>query len=203
VKRFPILLIALLALVVSACSSEPADASDVTTEPTATVEPTPEPTQPPPSEATESGGSLPSGPIGSDTALLELLPDELNGASRTDINLADNPMFAQALAGSGIDATDVEYIISTWGTGDDTVSATAMRIPGIERPALEQMARLMTGAAEGEGTAEVATIGGKEVIVINATDVDQAAYMYFVGDGVFIIGGPSAELAEELLSQLP
>jgi hypothetical protein len=201
-KRISILFVVFAALLIAACSTDQTSSTAEESE-VATVEPTPEAT--PTATADESDEpSASEGGFGSDTALLDLLPDEIGGQSRTDVDLADNPMFAAALQGQGMDVDDVEYIISTWGTGIDVVSATAMRIPGMDRADLEQLARLMTGAVEGEASAEVVTIGGKEVLSITAPEAgDQVAYMYFVEDGVFVIGGPSEALAEELLSQLP
>lgn len=200
-KRISILFVLLMATLVAACSSDQsspsADASaPATTE--ATQEPTPEAT------AEETEAAAPSFSFGgTDSALLDLLPDTLGGNARTDVDLTDFPAFTAALEGQNMSSDDVEYVISTWGTGDDVVTATAMRIPGIDRPGLEQMARMMTGAAQGEGSADVVTLGGKEVLAVSAPNQGQVGYMYFVGDGVFIIGSSSEDAVAELLSQLP
>ena len=199
-KRISILVAMLLALVVAACSSEQASPSADTASATAsaTAEATPEAT---PEETAAATGS--DGGIGTDSALLDLLPDSLGGHDRTDLDLTTFPAFTAALEAQGMDAGDVEYVVSTYGTGADVVTATAMRIPGLDRPALEQMARMMTGATDGAGSAEVVTVGGKEVIAVSTADQGQVGYMYFTGDGVFIIGSTSEDLVEELLSQLP
>jgi hypothetical protein len=203
VKRISILFVLLLAMVVAACSSDQASPSADSSIP-ATLEATPEPTPEATPEESEDGTAGPSFSFGgTDSALLDLLPDSLAGNARTDVDLTDFPAFTAALEGQGMSADDVEYVISTWGTGDDVVTATAMRIPGIDRPGLEQMARMMTGAAQGEGSADVVTLGGKEVLAISAVNQGETGYMYFVGDGVFIIGSSSEDNVAELLSQLP
>ncbi|MBA4169097.1 MAG: hypothetical protein H0X68_01690 [Chloroflexi bacterium] len=199
-KRISLVLVTLLALAVAACSSDQASPSP--SEPAATVDPTPDPTPEPasqePTDSTDTGG-LP----GNDAALLDLLPDEIGGQSRTDVDLAANPMVAAALEAQNMDASEVEYSVSTYGTGENVFGVTAMRIPDMGETQLEQFATLMTGMADGQGSVETETIGGKEVLVITAADVDQRAYMYFTQGAVFILGGGSDELAAELLSQLP
>ena len=200
-KRISILLAMLLTLVVAACSSEQASPSAGASEPaSATAEATPEAT---PEDSTAPSESASNGGIGTDSALLDLLPDSLGGHDRTDLDLTTFPAFTAALQAQGMDADDVEYVVSTYGTGQEVVTATAMRIPGLDRPALEQMARMMTGATDGAGSAEVVAVGGKEVIAVSTTDQGQVGYMYFTGEGVFIIGSTSEDLVEELLSQLP
>lgn len=195
-KRITILLIALLALVLSACGSgEPSEAG--ASEPVATVEPTPEPT-PEPDESAESEASADTG---DDAALVDLLPDEINGQARVD--LTDNPMFGALLEAQSIDASGVEYVVSTYGSGEGALAVTAIRIPDMDEPELKEMAQLMSGMAAGEGSAETQTIGGKEVLVITAAEAEQTGYMYFLEGAVIVVGGTSPDLAEEFFSQLP
>lgn len=202
-KRISILAALFVALIVAACSSEQASPSADASEPAAaTSEATPEPTAEATPEET-AAPSIPTGGIGTDSALLDMLPDELGGNPRTDIDLTDFPGFTAALEGQDVDAGEVEYIISTWGTGDEIVTATGMRIPGMDQVQLEQLARMMTGASDGQGSAEVVTVGGKEVLAVSTPEAGQVGYMYFTPNGVFIIGSPSEDLAAELLSQLP
>jgi len=203
VKRTTILLIALLALVVSACGGGETTESAEVSEAVPTVEPTPDPTPDPTPEPVESDAPAASAGAGNDSALLDLLPDELNGQSRTDVDLANNPMFAAALEAQNIDASEVEYVVSTYGTGDGVLVATAIRIPGMTELQLQQLASLMGGMADGQGSTEVTTIGGKEVLAITATDVEQTGYMYFLDGAVIVVGGTSDELAGEFFSQLP
>lgn len=203
-KRITILLVALLALVVTACGSGEPSESTAASEPAPTVEPTPDPTPETTPEPPESDEPSASVDAGGDSALLDLLPDEINGQTRTDVDLANNPMFAAALAGQDVDISDVEYIVSTYGTGDGVLVASAIRIPGMDQLELEQLGRLMSGVAtEGEGSAELTTIGGKEVLAITATDAEQTGYMYFLDGAVIVVGGTSQDLAEEFFSQLP
>lgn len=193
-KRSTILLAAVLALVVTACGSGETSESAAPSEPAPTVDPTP---QPEPDEPSSSAGA------GGETAVVDLLPDEINGQTRTHVDLA-NPMFAAALAGRDVDISEVEYSVSTYGTGEGVLVASAIRIPGVDQPELAQLARLMSGvAAEGEGSAELTTIGGKEVLAITAADAEQTGYMYFLDGAVIVVGGTSQDLAEEFFSKLP
>ena len=203
-KRTTILLIALLALVVSACGGAETQESAEASEAVPTVQPTPDPTPDPTPEPIESDEPEASaGAGGPDSALLALLPDEVGGQARIDVDLANNPMFAAALQAQGIDASEVEYVVSTYGTGEGVLGVTAIRIPDMGETELEQLARLMSGMAEGQGSADVTTIGGKEVLAITATDVEQVGYMYFLDGAVIVVGGTSDDLAEEFFSQLP
>jgi hypothetical protein len=203
-KRITILLVGLLALVVSACGSGETTESGAASEPAATVEatpvPTPEPT-PEPEDSDEPSASEDAG--GGESSLLDLLPDEIDGQARVDVDFANNPMFAAALEAQNIDASEVEYIVSTYGSGEGVLAVTAIRIPDMGETELEQLARLMSGMSEGQASAEATTIGGKEVLAISATDVEQTAYMYFLDGAVIVTGGTSQDLAEEFFSQLP
>jgi hypothetical protein len=200
-NRITLLLIIALAMVATACGgAQTAESAGAASQAAATTQPTAEPT-PEPEEPAESTGT--GGNEGSGTALVDLLPDEIGGQSRTDVDLANNPMFAEALASSGTDLSDVEYLISTYGTGTETLVVTSMRIPEMGKPELEAMARMMTGVASADGSADVVTVGGKSVISITPAGSDQGGYMYFADGAAFIIVGTSEDQAAELLTQLP
>jgi hypothetical protein len=196
-KRISILLIALLALVVSACASDQGPSAS-STEPVATAEPTPEATDTPASEAPES-----SADTGSGTALADLLPDELNGMPRTEIPGLEallGPMLAQ----SGVDAAAAEFTFASYGEGTEAVQVQAFRIPGMSEVQLEALARAMSGgAAGGEVSADTVTIGGKTVLQITGAGVPGGAYMYLTDGAVFTVVSESADLAEQLLAELP
>jgi hypothetical protein len=102
-----------------------------------------------------------------------------------------------------IDASEVEYVVSTYGGGEGSSPSTAIRIPGMGRCELEQLGRLMSGMSEGQGSAELTTVGGKEVLAITATEAEQTGYMYFIDGAVIVVGGTSEDLAGEFFSQLP
>jgi len=198
-KRFSILIVAVLALVVAGCSDqETASESAAEPEPVATAAPTPEPASETPEPTAETGGSTDNG-----TALADLLPDELNGMSRNDIPGMD-AMIGSALAGQGLDASGAEFVFATYGDGEDAITVNAFRIPDIDQPSLEMLARAMSGvAADGSVTAETVNVGGKEVLRMSGTGTDGAAYIYFTDDAVFTVVGPSEDLAAALLSELP
>lgn len=198
-NRTPILLVALLALLVAACSTQQAAPTDA--QPTATVEATPEATPEETAEPTDEGTDAPDG----GTALEDLIPDELNGVARTDVPGMEafiGPMLEQ----QGVDGDAVEYVLATYGEGADAMTITAVRIPGMSEASLEALARAMAGAQGGAGTpgsAEAVTVGGKSVLRMTADEADGAAYLYFADGAVFTVVGESEDLAEQLLSELP
>jgi hypothetical protein len=195
VKRISILVVALLALVLASCASEQASAPASESEAAPTAQPTPEPTE----EATEAA-TPDDAPAGS---LEDAIPDELNGLARTDVPGME-AFLAPMLAQQGVDASDVEFVISTYGEGDNSITVNAFRIPGIPEASMEALARAMSGVQGESGvTAEPVTVGGKSVLQMTGADVDGAAYLYFADGSVFTIVGPSTELAEQLLSELP
>jgi hypothetical protein len=199
VKRISILLVALLALVVTSCASQQASTPASEAAATPTAEPTPEPTEEPSEAATP--GEDPGGSTGG--TLEDALPDELNGLARTDVPGME-AFLAPMLAQQGVDASDVEFVISTYGEGDNSITVNAFRIPGIPEASMEALARAMSGVQGESGvTAEPVTVGGKSVLQMTGADVDGAAYLYFADGSVFTIVGPSTELAEQLLSELP
>ena len=197
-KRISILLVALLALVVASCSSQQTSSPASESEPAATTQPTPEPTE----EATEAATPKEDG--GSTGGSLEdALPDELNGLARTDVPGME-AFLAPMLAQQGVDASEVEFVISTYGEGDNSITVNAFRIPGIPEASMEALARAMSGVQGDSGVeAESVTVGGKSVLQMTGDGVDGAAYLYFADGSVFTVVGPSTELAEQLLSELP
>ena len=200
--RITILLIAALALVVSACGTD-TGASAEPSEPIATIEATPEPSPEPEESAEPAASASTGGNGGSETAIIELLPDEVGGMSRTDVDMAANPMFAEIFAEQGLDAADLEFVISTYGTGAEALGVTSMRVPDMGEAELEQLARLMTTMSEGQAAAEPGTVGGKSVLILSAEGEAETAYMYFAEGAVFVVGGGTEALVAEFLSQLP
>jgi hypothetical protein len=197
-KRISILLIALLALVVTACAGDQASSATPTSEPTPTEEATPEPTEAPESESPEA-----SQDAGSGTGLEDLLPDELNGMARTEIPGLE-AMLAPMLAQSGVDAADAEFIFASYGEGEAAVQVQAFRIPGMSELQLETLARAMSGSLEGgDATAETVDVGGKTVLQITGPQVPGGAYIYFTDGAMFTVVSPSADLAGQLLAELP
>ena len=198
-KRISILLVALLALVVTSCASQQASTPASEAAATPTAEPTPEPTEEPTEASTpgeDSGGSTGG-------SLEDALPDELNGLARTDVPGME-AFLAPMLAQQGVDASEVEFLISTYGEGDNSISVNAFRIPGIPEASMEALARAMSGVQGEAGVeAESVTVGGKSVLQMTGEGVDGAAYLYFADGSVFTVVGPSTELAEQLLSELP
>ena len=192
-----ILLVTLLALVVAACSNNQASATPEPSESTAaTQEATP--------EATESESAEPSEDASGDgTPLADLVPDELNGAPRTDVPGMDS-ILGPALAQQGLDPSDAEFVFATYGEGDTAVAVNAFRVAGMTQPSLETFARLMAGVDTQGGSAETVTVGGKSVLRVASTDTTTgAAFLYFADGAMFTVVSQSEDLAAQLLAELP
>jgi hypothetical protein len=198
------LLVLLLAAVLAACGGDGASQADAT----ATTEPTASPTaeataSAEPAETDDGSGSG----SGSDTALEELIPDELNGVARTDVpGMGD--MIAGVLQEQGLNAEDAEFIFTSYGdvSGTDAVILSAFRIPGMGQAQLELFAQMMSGAQGTEGVeTEQVDIGGKSVLRMTATTAGQegTVFLYFAEDAAFTVISQDQASAEQLLAELP
>lgn len=196
-KRISILLVALLALVVAACSNNQASPS---AEPSESAVASQEAT----AEATQSEAAEPSeGSSGDGTALADLIPDELNGAPRTDVPGMD-AILGPALAQQGLDASDAEFVFATYGEGLEAVVVNAFRVEGMTQPSLEALATMMAGGDTQGGTAESVTVGGKSVLRVSSTDSETGqAFLYFADGAMFTVVSQSEDLAAQLLAELP
>lgn len=188
-----LILVALLAVFVAACGTQPTGEADATPTPEPTPEATPEPTEEP--AATDGDGS--------ETALEDVIPDEVNGVAGTPVPGMD-AFLNNALQAQGLDAGEAEFAFVTYGEGDDAVVLNAFRIPGVAEADLEQLARLMSGMGAGqEVEVEELDIGGKTVLSFTGGATQGALYFYVADEIAFTIAGQNEDLAEDLLSELP
>ena len=188
-----LILVALLAVFLAACGTEQASQATLTPEPT--PEATPEPTE----EAS------PSVDAGGETALSELIPDELNGEPGTPIPGMDQFM-ASMLQQQGVQAENIEFEFVTYGQTENAVVLTAFRIPGMTEVAMEQLARMLSGAGAQEGVeAEEVTINGKSVLRMTVSQAGEegVVYMYFTQGAAFTVVSQDTASAEALLAELP
>jgi len=194
-------LFAVLALVVAACGGDQAEPT--ATPEAATAEPTREPTEEPTATSTES--EAPQETDGADeTALADLIPDELNGQPGTPIPGMDELM-AGALQQQGVDAEDLEFEFVTYGETENAVVLTAFRIPGMTEVAMETLARSLSGVeAQQDVEAEEVTVAGKSVLRLTPS-AGQAGvvYVYFAEDAAFTVVSQDVAAAEQLLAELP
>ena len=200
-KRSLILPSAVMAFVLAACGGEPTASSPAESVAAVTPEPTAAPSSAAPSEAAPTPAESASGDASTDSELADMLPDELNGVARTDVPGLDQ-MIAPALEAQGIDATDVDFVFASYGEGTDGLIVQAIRIPGLGQAQLEMLAQMMAGQST-EVDVEQTEVGGKSVLEMTGADVPGAAYMYFADGAMFTIVGESADLAAQLLSELP
>ncbi|MGH2380383.1 MAG: hypothetical protein ACRDG7_04070 [Candidatus Limnocylindria bacterium] len=217
-KRTSILLVALLALVVAACSSGEASPSASPSEPAA-IQETPEPTESEadePSEAPEASGSItaiPSFDLNGDPELAARFPDTIGGEPLQVLSMrADDPMMAGSVDASFqdfLDATgaELEDVSVAFGGSADPESGFgvfAFRVLGVAEDRLE--AEFLASSEEAgdiTGLTQV-SVGGKDVWA--AQDMtgasDGMAYIYVKDDTVYFMTG-TEEQAAEILAALP
>lgn len=228
--RLILALLAIMALVVAACSSpaasstpsSPAAARD---EASASAEPSDEPSEEASASADASSSdlALPSFELpNSAPELAALLPDQVG-----DIELPDeqtfsmngtefmatggsDPTFQDFLDSVGANPDDVSVAVSGGGSADgaDTVGFFAFRVAGANQDDLLREFRAATEAeASGAVEWEEKTIAGKDVVTSpqlqEDTGSDEAAYLYVREDIIFIVSASSEELVAEALAQLP
>jgi hypothetical protein len=204
-KRISIIAVTMLAFFVAACSGGQASPSTETTEPTpqATQEPTPEPTEEPTQEPSEEPASTDEATGGDQTALEDLLPDEVNGMARVDVPGLEQ-FLGPMLEAQGEDASNVDFAFATYGEGDDAVAVNAFRVPDMSRPQLQQLAEAMAQVdTQSDVTTEATTVGGKDVLKMTGAEVDGVVYVYFYEGAVFTVTSMSEDLATQLLAELP
>jgi hypothetical protein len=193
-------LVALLAIIaiLAACSDQTSSSQTEEATPSAAATASSEASEAP--SASESAEASESS--GGDSALLDLIPEQVGGSDRTVLSDDMGGLFEGALAGSGIDASDVEYVIVGWGAGSELV-LSAFRAPGIDEASLQALAQMMSGAQNGGAEFTPATVGGKSVLTFSGEETGETIYLYFTDDAAFTVVSKSPELADELLGQLP
>jgi len=222
-KRISILLIALLAFVVAACSSEQTSPSAEESA-AASVAPSAPPSESAtPSdvatgspEASGSAGAIP--PIaGMDPGCTQnpefgdILPDAVGGEPLTLICMGGeafasagsaDPAFNEFLDSVDADIEDVSAAVG--GSADGSVGVFAIRAAGVEEDALEQN---FLAANESQGAianVEQQTIAGKDVWTAESNDPEMpgTAVIYVKDDTVYFLTG-TEEQAAEILAALP
>lgn len=214
-KRISILLVALLALVVSACASEQASPS-VQPTPAVTEEPTPEPSSEAPeasASADASIGAFPSFDLNVDPELAARFPDTVGGqplqvqSMRGDTFMSvggSDPAFEEFLDSVDAELSDVSVAFGGAASGDSILSVGAFRILGASEDDLE---REFIAASEDAGDItglEQANIGGKDVwtAVDPSGETGASVYLYTKDDTLYFLTGSEAEVAE-ILEALP
>jgi hypothetical protein len=186
--------IAILAACSDQTSSSQSQQATQSAAATATIEASEAPGASMSAVATESSGG--------DSALLDLIPEQVGGSDRTVLSDDMGGLFAGALAGSGVDASEVDYVVVGWGANSELV-LSAFRAPGIDEASLRALAQMMSGAQNGGAEMTPATVGGKSVLTFAGDETEETIYLYFTDDAAFTVVGKSPELADELLSKLP
>jgi hypothetical protein len=215
-RRFAAGFAGLLTILLAACSSGASSTPSASTAPVVSASPS----QAAPSvEASASASAsadasvaLPSLP-NSDTALEDLLPDELGGqplqktsmkgADFLDSGTTDNQDFKDFLERLGAQPDDISVAIGFALTGDSQNSIFAFRVKGVAQDKLtDEFKTSIEQDSSTKLTWQDETIGGKSVVT--TTDPDQGKiYVYPKGDTIFFVTSTDASVAEEALSQLP
>jgi hypothetical protein len=216
VKHITVLLVALLALVVSACASEQASPSADQSTPAATEEATPEPSSEAP-EASASAdatvGALPSFDLNGDPELASRFPDTVGGqplqvqSMRGDTFMSiggADPAFQEFLDSVDAELSDVSVAFGGATSGESFLSVGAFRILGASEDDLE---REFIAASEDAGDItglEQASIGGKDVwtAVDPSGTTETSFYLYTKDDTLYFLTGAEADVTE-ILEALP
>ncbi len=204
-KRISILLVALLALVVSACAAE---GGATASEPAATATPTPEPTE----DAEETVGAIPSFDLNGDPELAGRFPDTVGGEAlqvqsfRGDTFMAmggDDPSFTAFLDSIGADLEDVSVAFGGAMSGEHPLSVGAFRVLGASEDDLE---REFIAASEESGDVSGMTqtsIGGKDVwTAADTSGAGMSVFIYTKDDTLYFLTGTEEQVAE-ILAALP
>lgn len=210
-KRISILLIALLALVVSACGDNQASASDSPSEPVATEEPTAEPSES--AEAEESVGAIPSFDLNGDPELASRFPDTVGGqpltvqSFRGDVFMqagGSDPSFDAFLESVGAELSDVSVAFGSSMSTDTPLTVGAFRILGAAEDDLE---REFIAASQESGDVsglEQTSVSGKDVW--SASDptgtAGMSVFIYTKDDTLYFLTGNEEQVAE-ILAALP
>lgn len=213
-KRISILLIALLAFVVAACSSGESSPSSTPSEPVATEEATPEPTESEePSEAPESVVAIPSFDTDADPELAARFPDTVGGEPLEIQSFGgdlfssmggSDPTFDAFLDSVGADLDDVTVAFGGSASAGAALSVGAFRIVGANEDDLEREFIAASEEAGDVSDLEQASVGGKDVWT--ATDpsgeTGMSVFLYTKDDTVYFLTG-SEEQVSEILAALP
>ena len=212
--RISILLIALLALVASACSSGEQSSSVAPSESTAVVEST-EPTEAESSEPEESGSAvaIPSFDMNGDPELAGRFPDTVGGQAlqvqsfRGDVFMAgggSDPSFQAFLDSVDAELEDVSVAFGGSMTGETALSVGAFRVVGVAEDRLEEE---FLNASEEAGDVSGITeqsVGGKDVWTASdpSGEAPGSMFIYVKDDTVYFLTG-TEEQAAEILAALP
>ena len=212
--RISILLIALLALVASACSSGEQSSSAAPSESTAVVEST-EPTEAESSEPEESGSAvaIPSFDMNGDPELAGRFPDTVGGQAlqvqsfRGDVFMAgggSDPSFQAFLDSVDAELEDVSVAFGGSMTGETALSVGAFRVVGVAEDRLEEE---FLNASEEAGDVSGITeqsVGGKDVWTASSpsSEAPGSMFIYVKDDTVYFLTG-TEEQAAEILAALP
>jgi hypothetical protein len=213
-RRFAAGFAALLTILLAACSSgasstPSASAAPVVSASASEAAPSVEASA---SASADASVALPSLP-NSDTALEDLLPDELGGqplqktsmkgADFLDSGTTDNQDFKDFLERLGAQPDDISVASGFALTGDSQNSIFAFRVKGVAQDKLtDEFKTSIEQDSSTKLTWQDETIGGKSVVT--TTDPDQGKiYVYPKGDTIFFVTSTDASVAEEALSELP
>lgn len=204
-KRSTILILALVAMFVVACSGDQAGAS-ATQSAAAAEEETPA------AEETPEGGAEATLEPGAGD-LAGILPTEVGGiaieyeSSSGEAVMGSEGMTPEAQEFFDRVGAEPSDLSSAFGFGVDQesgsgISIIAFRVSGADEGQLRDEFRA-TIEEDDTQTLTEENVAGKDVLAISTEGSDVSGYVYVKNDVVFVIGGSPIDLAEEALSQLP
>jgi hypothetical protein len=212
--RISILLIALLALVASACSSGEPSSSAAPSE-SAGAEESTEPTEPEASEPEESGSAaaIPSFDMNGDPELAGRFPDTVGGqplqvqSFRGDVFMAGgsaDPSFQEFLDSVDADLEDVSVAFGGSMTGESVLSVGAFRVLGVAEDRLEEEFLSASEDAGDVSGLNQESVGGKDVWTASdpSGEAPGSMFIYVKDDTVYFLTG-TEDQAAEILASLP
>lgn len=218
-KRITIMLLALVALVLAACTdSQGASPTATPTEDSEAAAAESEAADDEPAD--ESAAALPSFELpDSAPELAALLPDEIGGEEAFKLSMSGEELmagqdedvtvdqeFLDFLSRVGAQPDDISVAFAFgMGTDEATAGIFAFRIAGANASQLESEFR---AAMEAESDAVIdwqeTSVAGKNVLAGEDPDnPGNTMYLYTTGDIIFIVTAGSEDAAEELLQPLP
>ena len=215
-KRISILPVALLAIVVSACTGEQASSSASPSEPAATESASEEPTvEPSESEAAEESlGAIPSFDLNGDPELAARFPDTVGGeplqvqsfGGETFVQMGGaDPSFEAFLESIGADVSDVSVAFGASASAESPLTAIAFRIVGASEEELEREFIAVTEeSADAPGLTQT-SVGGKDVwsaAVPDGAAAGMSIFIYTKDDTLYLLTGSEEQVAE-ILTALP
>ena len=182
----------------------------------ATAAPTTEPSAAPTEAASATASAIPESPpasfvvpsLGADTALIDVLPDELGGAPTQTVALVGTDLSALEPSAAMV----FDSLLNVLGSESADLTAAAalngrasiIAVRVADKSAKEVGEAMIAGRAlNATTTKDELDLGGKHVIKVTTTTAPVPFYVYETGDVAFTVAAADETIVAEALSKLP